>query len=72
MRTSAFWRLMDDEFGGGYSRTLARTIVLADLGGRTPEEALAAGISPREVWMAVCDLQDVPQERRLGRDITPK
>ncbi|MHA7276606.1 DUF3046 domain-containing protein [Arthrobacter sp. Hz1] len=71
MRTSAFWRLMDDEFGGGYSRTLARTIVLAELGGRTPVEALGAGIGPRDIWAAVCELQDVPLERRLGRDITP-
>lgn len=69
MRNSDFWRLMDDEFGAGYSRVLSSSLVLARVGGRTADQALAAGISPREVWLAVCDVQDVPPERRLGRDI---
>jgi hypothetical protein len=24
------------------------------------------------VWLALCDVQDVPAERRLGRDIKPR
>ncbi|MFB0835122.1 DUF3046 domain-containing protein [Arthrobacter halodurans] len=72
MRLSEFWRLMDDEFGAGYSRVLAGDLVLADLGGRTPLEALGAGENPKAVWSAVCLKQDVPPERRLGRDIPPK
>jgi hypothetical protein len=72
MRASDFWRLMDDEFGSGYSRTLAADLVLAGLGGRTPVEALAAGLDPKQVWFAVCDMQDVPAERRWGRDRAPK
>ncbi|MFI2564554.1 DUF3046 domain-containing protein [Paenarthrobacter sp. NPDC089989] len=71
MRASDFWRLMDDEFGAGYSRVLAGSLVLAGVGGRTAVDALAAGFPPREVWIAVCDVQDVPLERRLGRDIKP-
>ena len=63
---------MDDEFGAGYSRVLSSSLVLARVGGRTADQALAAGISPREVWLAVCDVQDVPQERRFGRDVKPK
>ncbi|MFJ4169116.1 DUF3046 domain-containing protein [Paenarthrobacter sp. NPDC089714] len=62
---------MDDEFGTGYSRVLAGSLVLAGVGGRTAVDALAAGFPPREVWIAVCDVQDVPLERRLGRDIKP-
>jgi len=62
---------MDDEFGAGYSRVLSRTLVLAGVGGRTADQALAAGVSPRQVWLAVCDVQDVPPERRLGRDVKP-
>ena len=63
---------MDDEFGAGYSRVLAGSLVLAGVGGRTAEQALNAGIPPRQVWLAVCDVQDVPPERRLGRDIRPR
>ncbi len=63
---------MDDEFGSGYSRVLARDLVLAGAGGRTALEALGAGIEPRRIWLAVCDLQDVPANRRLGRDVAPR
>lgn len=62
---------MDDEFGAGYSRVLSSTLVLAGVGGRTADQALAAGVSPRKVWLAICDVQDVPPERRLGRDVKP-
>ena len=68
MRKSDFWRLMEDEFCSGYARVLASSAVLAAVGGRTAEEALRAGVHPRTVWLAVCDLQDVPHERRLGKD----
>jgi hypothetical protein len=72
MRISEYWRLMDDEFGAGYSRVLSSTLVLASVGNRTAEQALASGVDPRKVWLAVCDVQDVPAERRLGRDIAPR
>lgn len=63
---------MDDEFGAGYSRVLSSTLVLAGVGGRTADQALTAGVEPRRVWIAVCDVQDVPAERRLGRDVAPR
>ena len=63
---------MDDEFGAGYSRFLSNTLVLAGVGGRNADQALSAGIPPRQVWLAVCEVQDVPQERRLGRDVKPR
>ncbi|HQV81967.1 MAG TPA: DUF3046 domain-containing protein, partial [Ornithinibacter sp.] len=44
----------------------------AVLGGRTALEALDAGESPREVWLALCDAMDVPEERRHGLDKPPK
>ncbi|MEN2743179.1 DUF3046 domain-containing protein [Sinomonas halotolerans] len=72
MRHSDFWQLMDDEFGSGYAHVLASSAVLSAVGGRTAVEALKAGVHPRAVWVAVCDLQDVPQERRLGRDRPPR
>lgn len=72
VRLSEFWRLMEDEFGAGYARVLAGELVLADLGGRSAQAGLEAGIDPRRVWLAVCEKQDVPPERRLGRDVAPK
>ncbi|MET3922071.1 DUF3046 domain-containing protein [Arthrobacter sp. UYEF20] len=69
MRISDFWRLMDDEFGAGYSRVLSSSLVLSGVGGRTADQALSAGVPPRQVWLALCDVQDVPPERRLGRDV---
>ncbi|MEJ5945111.1 DUF3046 domain-containing protein [Pseudokineococcus basanitobsidens] len=68
MRLSEFWRLMDEEFGAGYARSVASSQVVGALGSRTPDEALEGGVPPREVWAAVCEVMDVPPERRLGRD----
>ena len=72
VRTSDFWRLMDDEFGENYSRTLARDLVVDRLGDRSAAEALDAGLDPKAVWEAVCRAQDVPRERWLGRDVRPR
>jgi hypothetical protein len=63
---------MDDEFGAGYSRVLSSSLVLAGVGGRTADQALSAGVPPRQVWLALCEVQDVPPERRLGRDAKPR
>jgi len=63
---SEFWDLVDAEFGRSYSRTLVRDHVLADLGNRTAEQAIAAGVPPRDVWTALCEDLDVPAERRFG------
>lgn len=68
VRHSEFWRLMEDEFGAAYARTLASDQVIAALDGRTALEALDAGVRPRNVWVAVCDALGVPPERRHGRD----
>jgi hypothetical protein len=68
VRHSEFWQLLEDEFGADYARTVARDVVLGALGSRTSEQALAAGLRPREVWLALCDAMDVPAERRWGRD----
>ncbi|MET0871499.1 DUF3046 domain-containing protein [Paeniglutamicibacter terrestris] len=72
MRMSDFWRLMDDEFGAGYSRTLASTLVLSAVGGVSADEALAKGVPPRDVWLALCAMQDVPPERHFGKDVPLK
>jgi hypothetical protein len=45
---------------------LLRDTVIVELGNRTPEKALADGIPAREVWIAMCRVQDVPVERWHG------
>lgn len=69
MRMSDFWRLMDDEFGAAYARSLARDHVLGALGNRTALEAIESGIKAREAWLALCIDMDVPVERQLGREL---
>ncbi|GAA1171429.1 MULTISPECIES: DUF3046 domain-containing protein [Nesterenkonia] len=71
MQLSRFWFLMEGEFGSGYARVLAGSLVLSGYQ-KTASEALEAGVRPRDVWDAVCDQQEVPETRRLGRDIPPK
>lgn len=60
---------MDDEFGSTYARLLADRHVLSAVGGRTVSQALEAGVPPKHIWSALCDAMDVPEERRLGKDI---
>jgi hypothetical protein len=72
VRLSHFWTLMNDEFGEAYATSLAQRHVLHALGDRTVLEALEAGEPPRAVWQALCDDMDVPQSRRLGRDVKPR
>lgn len=72
MRLSEFRRLMDDEFGSAYSQVLAGELVLPGLSGRTAAAALRDGENPKTVWLAICEIQDIPAERRLGRDIKPR
>jgi Protein of unknown function (DUF3046) len=64
MRTTVFRNLMAAEFGAVRAEMLARDHVLSALGGRTVDQALEAGLSPKEIWRAVCDDFDVPAERR--------
>ena len=63
MRITHLRALMEDEFGPR-AAALSHDHVFADLGGRTVEEALRAGIEPREIWRAVCEAYDVPAGRR--------
>lgn len=64
MRITVFRRLMAEEFGAIRGATLSADHVLSALGGRTPDQALDAGVPAKEVWRAVCAEFDVPAERR--------
>lgn len=72
MKLSEFWTNMDYEFGAGYARVLAGDLVLGSLGNMTALEALEAGVAPKDVWLAVCETQDIPEARRLGPDREPR
>ena len=64
MRLTAFWERMNAQFGEAYAASVAKDQVLARLGGRTVQQALADGIDPKIVWTAVCDTFELPESQR--------
>ena len=64
MRITYLRQRMDEEFGSIRATALSHDHVFAELGGRTVNEALEAGIEPKQVWTAVCATFEVPEERR--------
>jgi hypothetical protein len=64
MRLTDFWNRMDRHFGAGYAESWAKDYVIAELGGRTVEQALAEGVSAKRVWQAVCQVVDVDTRLR--------
>lgn len=64
MRLADFWERMEAVFGPGYARSWAADQRLADLGGRTVEQALADAVDTRQVWRAVVAAHPVPPEFR--------
>ena len=64
MRLSEFWTRMRAQFGDAYATSVAKDHVLAELGERTVEQALADGVDAKIVWRAVCKEFDVPQSLR--------
>ncbi|WP_084766634.1 DUF3046 domain-containing protein [Leucobacter komagatae] len=69
MRHRAFRTAVAEEFGEAHSGVLLRDYWLATLGS-TPDDALARGVSPRDVWDALCSEFDVPESRRHGRGLS--
>ncbi len=63
---------MEDEFGREYAAVLLRDLVLTELDDLTGSQALEQGVGPREVWLAICRAQNVPEERWLGLNKKPK
>lgn len=64
MRLSEFWERMELQFGVGYASSVAADQVIAQLDGRTVNQALAEGESTKAVWRAVCQAFDVPSKLR--------
>ena len=64
VRLAVFWDKMRAQFGDAYAASVAKDYVLAGLGSRTVDQALAEGIEPKAVWRAVCEAFDVPERSR--------
>jgi hypothetical protein len=60
VRHTEFWSRMEDALGPGYYRSWASQFVMAELDGRTAQEALDAGVPPKQVWTAVWRALDLP------------
>ncbi|MCG5433850.1 DUF3046 domain-containing protein [Mycobacterium sp. MYCO198283] len=63
MRLTEFHELVDSQFGAIRGRSLLVDHVLTSLGGRTPAQAIEAGVDPRDVWRALCADFDVPRDQ---------
>ena len=55
---------MEDALGPAYFRAWAGQYVMAELGGRTAQDALDAGVPPKQVWAAVWRALDLPASER--------
>jgi hypothetical protein len=64
VRLTEFWERMNAQFGEMYAQSVAKDQVLAGLGDRTVNQALADGQDVKAVWRAVCDAFDVPERLR--------
>ncbi|GAA2091050.1 DUF3046 domain-containing protein [Actinomadura alba] len=64
MRLTVFWDRMKQQFGDTYAASVAKDYVLAELGGRTVDQALAEGEPAKRVWGAVCATFEVPDRLR--------
>ena len=57
---------MTDEFGASYAAVIETDLVLTELGDRTAKQCLEAGEDLREVWLAICKSNNVPEARWHG------
>lgn len=55
---------MERQFGAAYADSFARDQSIRGLGGRSVHEALEAGVDPKQVWRAVCEIVEVPARER--------
>jgi hypothetical protein len=64
VRLTLFWERMATQFGDAYAASVAQDQVLAALGDRTVNQALADGENVATVWRAVCDAFELPERVR--------
>ncbi|MCC2593133.1 DUF3046 domain-containing protein [Tessaracoccus sp. OS52] len=61
MREAELWARLGKVLPDGYAAVWAEQVVLADLGGRTVRESLAAGLPCKRIWRAVWAQLELPQ-----------
>ena len=64
VRMTEFWHRMDEQFGAAYAQSVAKDFVLAGVGDRTVQQALADGEDVKVIWRAVCAAFQVPDRLR--------
>jgi hypothetical protein len=64
VRLAEFWERMERRFGVAYARSYAADMVLAELGSRTVDQALAQGEDAKTVWRAVWEATQAPASDR--------
>jgi hypothetical protein len=64
VRLTEFWRRMEHHLGTSYAASWAHDTVLAELGGRTVDQALAQGEDTLLVWRAVWAHLQLPPSAR--------
>ncbi|MET0740928.1 MAG: DUF3046 domain-containing protein [Candidatus Nanopelagicales bacterium] len=64
MRLTEFWRRMRHHLGAAYAESWAHDQVIPELGGRTVQQALAAGEPAQDVWRAVVQHLGLPSSER--------
>jgi hypothetical protein len=64
MRHTEFWARLEHALGRAYAGAWASQHVMGDLGGRTAQEALDAGVPPKQVWAAVWAALELPDSER--------
>jgi Protein of unknown function (DUF3046) len=64
VKLTEFWDRMREQFGDVYAESVAKDQVLAALGDRTVNQALADGEDPKTVWRAVAETFEVPERLR--------
>jgi len=63
---------MDEEFGSAYAGVIEKDLALTEFGDRTAAKSLADGEDPREVWLAICRVNEVPKSRWHGKSKSTK
>lgn len=64
MREAELWARLGAALSADYAQTWAHHVVLADLGGRTVAEALAAGLPCKTIWRAAWAQLELPASLR--------
>jgi len=64
VREQELWRRLEEHLGSSYVRTWSASVVMADLGGRTVVEAIAAGLDFKTIWRACWAQLELPASAR--------